>query len=200
MTIYSPELEAQIAAWAESRIPPQRLKHVRGVVSTSEQLAQRYAPDQTQAARLAAWLHDAAKHLNGQELLQIAQAHQWPIIPTEYELPDLLHGAVGYLLANDQFDLNDPALQSACAYHTTGDPTMNTLDKIVFLGDLIEPSRNYAGVERLRELAEQNLDTAILLAIDITLQHLITRQRIIDLRPVLLRNQLLRQGITYPKS
>ncbi|NDJ87057.1 MAG: HD domain-containing protein, partial [Chloroflexi bacterium] len=98
------------------------------------------------------------------------------------------------------FGLDDPMLQTACAYHTTGAPDMNTLDKIVMLGDLIEPSRTFDGVEALREIAHQDLDSAVLMSLDYTISYLIRRQRIIDPRPVFLRNQLIGAGVHYPSE
>lgn len=197
MTSYTPEFEAKVQAWAESRIKPKRLTHVRGVVEACDHLAHLYAPDDVMRARLAGWIHDSAKHLPEDEFITIAEAHHWPITDVERQVPDLLHGAVGYLLMADTFGIHDPALQSACTNHTTGDPAMNTLDKVVFLGDLIEPSRDFDGVEPLRQLAERDLDAAILMAVDATIIHLIKRNRILDPRPVFLRNKLLVSGVNY---
>lgn len=195
--MYTPELEQQVRAWAEARIPAKRWKHVCGVVETADQLAQRYASTTRMQARLAGWIHDAAKDLDDEFLLQTALAADWQVAEIEYQIPDLLHGAVGYLLANAQFQFNDPELASACANHTTGAPNMSTLDKIILLADLIEPSRVYPQVERLRQLCQNDLDSALLFSLDMTLQYLIERYRIIDTRAVDLRNQLLANGVGY---
>jgi predicted HD superfamily hydrolase involved in NAD metabolism len=189
---YTPEFEAQVRAWSEQRIPPKRRPHVEGVVAMVDKLARLYAPDEVMRVRLAGWIHDAAKALSDAELLELAQAYRWQITPIEYQTPMLLHGAVGYLLANDTFHLHDERLQTACAYHTTGAVDMNLTDKIVFLGDAIEEAtRDYPGVEELRQLALTDLDAAILRYVDNTLAYLIERQQTIDPRVVELRNQLL---------
>lgn len=199
-TLYTEAFEKQVQKWAEERIAPKRIPHVRGVVETVGELARRYCPDEIQRARLAGWIHDAAKHLSDEELLRIAESHDWEIIESERLVPMLLHGAVGYLQAADKFGLDDLRLRSACAYHTTGAPNMNTLDKIVMVGDLIEPTRNYEGVDVLRRLASEDLDQAVLLSVDATLLYLIKRQRVIDPRPLELRNQLLMAGIRYEQN
>ncbi len=197
MLLYTSEFESQVRTWAEAQIAPTRISHVRGVVQTVDHLAQLYDPEQVSQARLAGWIHDCAKHLPDDELLQWATVYNLPVTDTERQVPDLLHGAVGYALANKVFGFDDPQLLTACAYHTTGAPDMNTLDKIVMLGDLIEPGRDFDGVMRLRKLAEQDLDQAVLLSLDHTLGHLLQQFRLIDPRPVLLRNQLLLAGIRY---
>jgi predicted HD superfamily hydrolase involved in NAD metabolism len=107
---------------------------------------------------------------------------------------------VGYVLAAREFGLDDPQIQSACAFHTTGDPAMTTADKIVYVADLIEPTRDFPGVEELRAEAKRDLDAGTLLATDFTLRHLINRGQYIDPRPVFLHNRLVQAGVKYTHS
>ncbi len=190
---YTPEFEAQIQVWAEQQIPEKRLPHVRGVVEMVDHLAQLYAPNDVLLVRLAGWLHDSAKALSDADLLAQANAFQLPISEMEQTVPMLLHGAVGYALANEVFDLNDPRLASACNLHTTGAPGMSITDKIVMLGDAIEPTRKYPGVDELRVLAEENLDRAVLQLATNTINHLEKRGRAIDPRVIDLRDELIQQ-------
>lgn len=199
-TIYTPELEERVEAWAKAKIAPGRMIHVEGVVQTADTLARRYAPDQVIPARLGGWIHDAAKHWSDEELLAFANANGLRVTPAERVTPMLLHGAVGYALANAIFGFDDAQLQAACAYHTTGAPGMGPLAKIVYLADMIEPGRDFPGVEVLRSEAAQNLDIAVLHATDTTLRHLINKQRPADPRALLFRNELLLQGVRYPRE
>ena len=199
-SLYTPEFEAAVQAWAEQRIKPKRLTHVRGVVAMVDHLARRYAPDEVMCVRLAGWIHDAAKHLPDEELLRLAEMRHLPITESERYVPMLLHGAIGYALAAEAFGLDDPRLQTACAYHTTGAPGMNAADKIVFLGDMIEPTRDFLGVEAIRAQAERDLDAAVLMAVDYTLRYILDWRRYMDPRAVLLRNELLVAGVNYTES
>lgn len=189
--------EADIQAWALARIPEKRHAHVQGVVETADHLARIYAPDLVEKARIAAWLHDAAKHLPDDELLRLAEAYRYPIREVERHVPMLLHGVVGYFVGNDVFGFNDEALQTACNYHTAGHPDMNVLDQVVFVADLIEPTRDFNRVDELRVLAQQDLAKAMLLSVDMTITHIVRRQQILDERSIQLRNKLLLQGISY---
>lgn len=192
--IYSPEFEDRVRQWAETRIPAKRLPHVRGVVTMVDQLACRYAPADVMLVRLAGWIHDAAKAQADTDLLVYAVQYGWEPTPIERQTPMLLHGAIGYLQANEVFHLDDPRLESACVYHTTGSAGMSITDKIVFLGDAIEEAtRNYPGVEELRHLAFANLDAAILRYVNNTLVYLVQEDKTIDPRVVELRNELLNQ-------
>lgn len=195
--IYTPELEERIARWAKERIAPNRIPHVTGVVETADRLALRYTRNQVGLARLAGWIHDAAKHWPETDLLDYAQANGLTITEDEERMPMLLHGAVGYALASEVFGFEDRALQSACANHTTGAPEMTTLDKVVYVADLIEPNRVFKGVDALRDEAERDLDAAMLRSLDFTIQHLINRCRYIDMRALQTRNRLIEQGVRY---
>lgn len=194
---YTAELDERVETWAKVKIAPNRIAHVEGVVQTADALARKYAPESVIAARLAGWIHDVAKHWSNDELLTYASAHGLRVTPAERATPSLLHGAVGYELANAIFGFDDPALREACAFHTTGAPNMGALAKIVYLADMIEPGRDFPGVDVLRQEAEANLDSAVLHAVDHTLRHLITKQRQADPRALMFRNALLAQGVHY---
>lgn len=46
---------------------------------------------------------------------------------------------------------------------------MTLLQKILYLADYMEPNRDFPGVERLRALAEHDLDEAVLLGLEMSL-------------------------------
>ena len=50
---------------------------------------------------------------------------------------------------------------------------MTGLDKIVYLADKIEPTRDYPGVDVLRSLAQEDLDHAVLACMDSVHAHLV---------------------------
>ena len=197
---YTPELENEIQNWLRQQVTPQRLDHVVGVVEAATELAERYAPGEVERCRIAGWLHDAAKHWSGEDLLAYAESQGELITPIEHEVPMLLHGLVGYLIGAERFGLDDPLIKAACMNHTTGAPGMGVVEKIVFVADLIEPGREFEGVETIRKLVENDLDQALLFTLDHTLRYLIARKRLIDPRPLLLRNELLQAGVTYDLS
>ena len=49
---------------------------------------------------------------------------------------------------------------------------MTLLEKIIYVADYMEPNRDFPGVERLRQLAYTDLDAALKLGFEITLEHL----------------------------
>ena len=63
-------------------------------------------------------------------------------------------------------------MYEAIRWHTTGKPDMNTLEKIIYLADYIEPTRDFPGVEDLRELAYKDLDAAMELGLRMSLEEI----------------------------
>jgi len=192
MTPYTPEFEEQVAAWIRKRVSGKRYTHIQGVVQTAERLARVWSPDAVAVCRLAGWIHDAAKHFDDTQMLDRAFLGGVSVRAAERENPMLLHGVVGYLEAAQEFGLDDPQLRSACTFHTTGSPDMNTVDKVVYLADMLEPGRDFAGIDELRQLVLQDLDAALLLAVDMTLRSLLERRKLIDPRVILLYNVLVK--------
>ena len=49
---------------------------------------------------------------------------------------------------------------------------MTLLEKIIYVADYMEPNRDFPGVERLRALAFSDIDAALKLGLEMTLEHL----------------------------
>ncbi|MDT8902233.1 bis(5'-nucleosyl)-tetraphosphatase (symmetrical) YqeK [Anaeroselena agilis] len=171
-------------------LSPKRLEHSRGVSETAAVLAAKYGAD-VGKARLAGLLHDCARGMPSNILLQVAAASGIVVNDVEKREPMLLHAPVGAMIASRDFGVDDPEVLAAIRWHTTGGPSMALLDEIVFLADYIEPARSFPGVDRLRELAGEDLPVALLAAYDQTLSHLLAERRLIHPATVEGRNALL---------
>ena len=149
---------------------PNRVAHVLGCRDTAVELAKRWGADENDAAR-AGILHDITKALDGP--LQLTLCREYGTILDEfgYKYPKTLHALTGSLVAERIFG-ESPAVVSAICHHTTGKADMTLLEKIIYVADYMEPCRNFPGVERLRELAFSNIDAALKLGLEMTLQHL----------------------------
>ena len=149
---------------------PNRVAHVLGCRDTAVELARRWGADETDAAR-AGILHDITKALDGP--LQLTLCREYGTILDEfgYKYPKTLHALTGSLVADRIFG-ETQAVVSAICHHTTGKADMNLLEKIIYVADYMEPCRNFPGVEKLRELAFSNIDAALKLGLEMTLEHL----------------------------
>ncbi len=152
-------------------LKPSRYTHTLGVVQTATHLANIYGCNLEQT-KLAALLHDCAKMLSTQEKISLCQKHHVTIRPVEYENPELLHAVCGAILAKETYGVNDFAILHAIKVHTTGEPAMNTLDKIIFVADYIEPGRDQApNLAKLRTTVETDLDWTVWKILDDTVEY-----------------------------
>ncbi len=158
---------------ATGLLKPQRVPHVLGCCHTAVELAERWDADPADAAR-AALLHDVTKALDGPLQLTLCKCYGVTLDPFSNQNPKTLHALTGSLVAKRIFGEND-AVVSAIASHTTGKAGMNTLEKIIYVADYMEPNRDFPGVEQLRTLAYTDLDGAMKLGLEMTI-HLLKEQ------------------------
>ena len=153
-----------------SLLKPSRVIHVLGCRDTAVKLAGHWGADETDAAR-AGLLHDVTKALNGQ--LQLTLCAEYGTILDEFstKYPKTLHALTGSLVAERIFGENPAVVEAICS-HTTGKADMNLLEKIIYVADYMEPCRDFPGVEKLRELAFSDMDAALRLGLEMTLDHL----------------------------
>ncbi len=168
------ELE-KITKDLKETLSAKRFHHSEGVAYTGRYLANKYGADPKKAF-IAGWIHDCAKELSLSDMKSIVQEAGLKLDKQILSSRALLHGPAGSVLAKTRFGIDDAAICSAICYHTTGNVNMTLLEKIIFLADYIEPSRDFPGVNKLRSLAEQDLDLAVLAAYDSTITHLIDQK------------------------
>ncbi|MCM0758307.1 bis(5'-nucleosyl)-tetraphosphatase (symmetrical) YqeK [Sporomusa sphaeroides DSM 2875] len=169
-----------------------RFQHSLGVSQTAGKLAGRFGVD-VQTARLAGLLHDCARNISSDSLLQKAEAFAIVMNDVERCQPVLLHAPVGAFLANTEYGVDDPDILAAIRLHTTGGRTMSTLAKIIYLADCIEPGRKFPGVDKLRRLADADLNAALLAAFDQSLYYVIEQGLLIHPATIEGRNYLLQR-------
>lgn len=182
----------QIKADLRQRLSARRFLHTEGVAASAKKLAEVYGVDPDRA-ELAGWIHDCAKELPLAEMQALISEKQIPIDDAVMRSRSLLHGPAGSIYAEKYYDISDAEIQSAVFYHTTGRPDMSLMEKIIFLADYIEPSRDFPGVELIRELAFTDLTAALIEAYDSTIRHLIDQKAYIYDLTFMGRNALVTQ-------
>ena len=153
-----------------SLLNPNRVAHVLGCRDTAVALAKHWGANVEDAAR-AGILHDITKAIDGPLQLTLCGAYGKILSDFSRKYPKTLHALTGSLVAERIFGENE-AVVSAIECHTTGKADMNLLEKIIYVADYMEPCRNFPGVEKLRELAFTDMDAALKLGLEMTLEHL----------------------------
>ena len=155
---------------ALSYLKPRRMPHVLGTAETAAQLARRYGAD-AEEARVAALLHDCTKKLSLEEQLTLCEKYGVSLDPLQRSALKLQHAITGAEIARDVFGVSD-AVYEAIRWHTTGKANMTTLEKVIYLADYIEPTRDFPGVEELRQVVWQDLDRGMLKGLEMTVEEM----------------------------
>ncbi|MFJ8063075.1 bis(5'-nucleosyl)-tetraphosphatase (symmetrical) YqeK [Psychrobacillus sp. NPDC096426] len=159
----------------KDRMTEKRYIHTRGVALTAVHLAQKYEED-TEKAELAGILHDSVKYAEKEWLREKIISEKMNPILLEFH-HELWHAPVGSYVAKNEFKINDEDILNAIKYHTTGRAGMSRLEKIIYVSDMIEPSRSFPGVEFLREKAELDLEDAMIRCIQHSMTFLIEKKQ-----------------------
>lgn len=164
----------------ERALDDKRYEHTLGVEYTAAALAMRYDAS-IKNAQLAGLLHDCAKCLSDEKRLSICEKHNISINDIERRNPFLLHAKVGSFLAMEEYHVDDTDVINAILNHTTGRPDMSLLEKIIFIADYIEPGRKQApNLSQIRKMAFQDIDKALLMILEDTLDYLKTTNQELD--------------------
>ena len=152
---------------AMSYLKPKRMPHVLGTEQEAVRLVRRYGGDETQA-RIAALLHDCTKKLDMAQQLALCEKYGILLDELEQKALKLLHSKTGAAIAREVFGVSD-AVYDAILYHTTGKPDMTRLEKIIYLADYIEPTRDFPGVDELRKTVYEDMDKGLLMGLTMTI-------------------------------
>lgn len=152
---------------ALSCLKHKRIPHVLGTEQEAIRLAERYGAD-VEKARIGALLHDCTKKLDMAEQLALCERYGIALDPLEQKALKLLHAKTGAAIARDVFGV-DEEIYGAILWHTTGRAGMTLLEKILYLADYIEPSRDFPGVDKLRAVCYKDLDAGLLMGLEMTI-------------------------------
>lgn len=156
-------------------VKEKRRAHVLGCAECARTLARAFGADETAAVR-AALLHDCTKRLGDDEQLKLCGEYGIILTQADIESPQVIHAITGAEVARREFGLSEEEC-GAIRFHTTGRADMTLLEKTVYLADVIEPTRSYDNVKRLRKLAAKDAEKALLEAAASTVALLVKEKR-----------------------
>lgn len=177
------------------RMSEKRFIHSQGVKKRIEELAKIYHID-VETAKKVGIAHDVAKEMSVEESMQYVKENGIILDDMEKKIPYLLHGKIGADYCKKKYGFTKE-MQKAIEYHTTGNPNMNMLAKIIFVADKTEEGRSYSNAERQKELEELrqistiDIDKAVQIAIDESIIYTIQKGGLIHPDGIATRNKLL---------
>ena len=130
-----------------------RLVHTCGVMTTALKISKKLGQN-TDKALTAALLHDSAKYLDYKSYSDFEMDDDVP--------PPVVHQFLGAYVAERILGIDDEEILNAIRYHTSGRPGMGILEKIIFVSDMIEPSREFDWVYELRKAVDEDFEKGFL--------------------------------------
>lgn len=151
-------------AFLERNLSPKRFRHSCNVARASKMLAQQYGAD-IEKAYFAGLVHDICKEMPFDEQYQLVTAGNFKPDFAELHSRKLWHGIAGAYFLQTEFHIEDDDILNAVRFHTVGRANMSVLEEIIYIADMISEERDYKGVEKMRRLAQKNLQSAMLEAL-----------------------------------
>lgn len=174
----------------QEALPPKRFKHSLGVYETALKMAEHYGMEKDKIA-IASLLHDCGREVPTDQQVAKAEELGLEVDYVERRQPILLHAKLGAYFAEHKYGVADPEILEAIRLHSTGAPDMTALDMVVYLADLIEPGRDFDGVEKLRKACFDDLEKAMVKSYANTISYLLDNKLLIHPDCIFGYNQLL---------
>ncbi len=171
-----------------------RYTHSLGVRDEAVKLAKMYGVDRNKAY-LAGLLHDITKDFSFEESKKLADKYGITLEPIDTVEHKLVHGHIGAYYVKNELGIDDEEIFDAIYYHTTGREDMPMLTRIIYIADIIEPNRNYSGVDELRALAYKDIDKAVMAGLKNTIVKLTNSGRMLHTATVNAMNYLIWKGV-----
>lgn len=164
---------------AQKTLSERRYTHTCNVAQLAAALAKQYGAD-PQKAEIAGYLHDICKEMPKAQMLQMLHENAIITDNADQKPVGVWHAAAAMIYSKDTLHIEDEEILNAIRYHTSARAGMTKLDKIIYMADMCSAERDYKEVGELRVLLQQNLDTAITRALELSLQWLTEEKRDID--------------------
>lgn len=184
----------EIKVYLKENLKESRYNHTLGVSETAKKLAALNGVSE-EKAEIAGLAHDVAKNLHMDVLKKIIDENNIKLSEVEKKNPELWHSIVAPIEARDKLKIDDPEILSSLRWHTTGKENMSTLDKILYIADMIEPGRDFPGVDEIRSVTFKDLNKGVFAGLTHSIEYLLSKNLLIDINTLKARNYFLYKKI-----
>jgi len=164
-----------------AKLSGHRLTHSIKTAEMCRELARAHNFD-PEKAYLTGILHDICKEEDESEVKRLAHQGLFgqDLDIVEREERKLWHAPAGATYIKEMLGVNDDEIIWAVRFHTVGRAGMSKLEKILYLGDLVEQSREYPEIEKFRRHAFNDLDSGMYEALSWALMDNLQRKKLIS--------------------
>lgn len=176
--------------YLKENLMEKRYIHILGVVETAKKLA-KINDISEEKAEIAALAHDVAKNLSKEKMKEMMKENNITISALEENNSNLWHSIIAPIEAKAKLGIEDEEILDSIRWHTTGKENMSILTKIIYIADMIEPNRDFNGIEDLRKITFDNLDAGVYSGLTHNIEFLLTKNLLIDENTIKARNYFL---------
>lgn len=173
----------------EIRLSKKRFTHSMNVAAEAKKLSEFYGCADPDTAYTAGLIHDICKEIPPEEQLAMVKKSRRNVCDAELVTQPLYHGIAGAWYAENVLGFTDEDLLNAIRYHTVARAGMSRLEQIVYLADLISAERTYKDVGRMRKIAYQDLDKAMLEALKFSITDVVAKGSLLPIHTIDAYNQ-----------
>lgn len=172
-------LTPQVIEYANQHLKHERYEHSIRVAEYAAHLAELYQKNANnnltiEIAYFTGVAHDICKHETDDTLINLIKEDGIGIDEIEKTRLNLLHGRAAAVVLKNNFGITENSILDAVAFHTFGYENIDTLGKIIYIADKIEPKR--PNTENFRSFAETGtLNQLMLKIIDWQTSHVIKK-------------------------
>ena len=159
----------------EIRLSKKRFQHSLNVAEEAGKLADKFGYPDRDKAYVTGLLHDICKEIPKEEQLEMVKKSKLNVSEVELCTSPLFHAVAGAWYAENVLNIHDDDMLNAVRYHTVGRAGMSRLEEIIYLADLISADRNYKDVNKMRKLAYQSLEKAMLEALKFSVTDVVAK-------------------------
>ena len=182
-----------------------RYGHTLEVEKMASRLGEIYMPEKVDVLRAAALLHDITKERSLEEQLSLCKRFNIEVSDSDILSPKMFHAKTAAALISEKYpEFADEDIISAVRWHTTGRADMSLAEKLIYLADYIDMSRNFEDCVKLRSLfwsadpasmTEKeriaHLNDVIIFSYELTIKGLLDDEKQIDMNTIEARNFLI---------
>ncbi len=202
---FSEEMLAALREKVKNEMGEKRYFHTLEVEKMAARLGEIYAPQQIQMLRAAALLHDITKERSADEHIAICEEAGLTVTETERKAPKMFHAKTASLVIPQKYpEYATPEILTAVRYHTTGRDNMTIEEKIIYLADYIDMSRQFEDCVLLRnyffdfdfdnsdeDAKISHLNDTLIMSYNLTIRGLLEDNKHIDETTFKARNYLI---------
>ena len=199
------EMLSALRSDIENKMSPKRFFHTAEVEKMAERLGVLYLSEGVESLRAAALLHDITKEYHADMQIRICVEKGLRVEREDICAPKTFHARTAAALIPVLYpEFAEDKIISAVRWHTTGRADMSIYEKLIYLADYIDMSRNFEDCVRLREFffsAEPekmdmperiaHLNDTLILSFDMTVRGLMEEGGVISSDTLAARNYLI---------